>query len=191
MSFHSNIMDSLVASSFKQDATGATIFYPLGIWGRGRVLPNAEVAGRLRKTLRTTNLIIFSTAMLLAAVVATSFHRMTWGGLLLIVALTLVSGLVVNSWLFSLVRGYPTTDEPLTLREGSRAQAKAMGRNGVLVSLLCSVMFAAASMIIALADWGTGSRVMALMGIVFFGACAILNWLNLRELDTDAAVRTN
>lgn len=187
VAFASKIMTGLVESSFAQDEHGVTIFYPLGRWSRGRVLPNAEIADRLRKALRTTYWIACFVAAVVVALAATSFHGMTWGGILVIVALTLASGFAVKSWLLSLVRGFPISDRSLTLRD--------MSRTGLQVSLLCAVAFGVISMMIALAELGTASRIMALVGIVFFGACAVSNWLALQTLDpnveTDESARLN
>lgn len=181
----SRYFDSLVAPHFKEDESGRALFYPMGALSCGRVMPDATVSDRLRRTVRTSYAIMFLVWIPVIAIVSGTFHRMSWRGLMVIVGLGIVSGIAFSGWLRLLVRHHPKTDVRLTFGESARTQAKTMGRSSLLISLLCSVLFAAVSIMIALTELGTASRAMALVSIVFFGACAISNWLALRSLDRD------
>ena len=191
MSFTSSYLDSLTTHHFKVDEHGRTHFYPMGTFTSGRLLPDADAAERMRRTVCASYFIMVVTLAPVAFIAVAFFHRMSWSGLMVIVALSVVSGLCFSGWLQLLARAFPKSDGPLTLRECSQFQAKTMGRAGLTWSMMTSVVLGVASMLAVLAQPAPLSRVLALLSVTLFGACAIYCWLQLRALDSDANSRSN
>jgi|KBSMisStaDraftv2_1062788.scaffolds.fasta_scaffold11459_6 hypothetical protein len=120
--------EGLSSSSFKKDADGRTVFYPIGILGRGRLLPDLATEERIRAFLIRYYMVSLS----LIIVVVASVH---WGwGAALIPVLWLWFHLGTKL----LVAGLPSSTSRLTLKESYANSANAHGKGMLWSLLVCS-----------------------------------------------------
>lgn len=117
--------DGLTAPLFKTDAGGRALFFPAGIWSKGRLLPDAATAAALRARVRRLYVAMFLVAIPILVIVAPIVASDSW---LPVIVGGLAIGLGFNAYLFHLARDLPSTGERLTLKEAQAAQAQAMGR---------------------------------------------------------------
>ncbi len=190
MPFAFSYLDRFTARHFKEDEHGRPHFYPMGNFTSGRVLPDAVVAERMRRTVWASYLVLIAALAPAAFSAIAFFHHMSWRGMMAFVVLSVVCGLCFTGWLMLIARGGAKSDSPLGLGESSQNQAKAMGRSGLVWSMTTSVVLGVASMLVVLAQPAAMSRVVALLSVALFGACAIYCWLQLRALGTDTPSRS-
>ena len=186
MSFVFPYLDRFTARHFKEDEHGRTRFYPMGSFTSGRHLPDAVTAERMRRAVGASYLVLIVALAPVAFSAVAFFHRMSWRGLMVIVMLSVVTGACFGGWLQVLARGFPKSDSPLASRDTSQDRARSLGRNGLVWSMATSMVMGVASMLVVLAQPAAMSRVLALLSVSVFGACAIYCWLQLRALAADA-----
>ena len=189
MSFAASYVDRFTARHFNEDEHGRTHYLPMGRFTSGRLLPDAVVAERVRRTVWVSYLVLVVAIAPVAFSLVFFFHRMSWRGLMVIGALSVVSGLSCGGWLQVLARGFPKSDGSSILRDGPLSPAKTMGGSGLALSMTISMALGVASIVLVLAQPAATSRALALLSVALFGACAISCWLRLRALDTDANSR--
>ena len=154
--------EGLSGSSFKKDADGRTVFYPIGILGKGRVLPDQPTEERLRAFL--TRYYVVSLALVIVLV---AFVHWVWA-----VALVPVLWLWFYFGTRSLVARLPYSTSKLTFKESFANSAAAHGK-GVLWSLLaCSVLFVLGGVLILSLSQSREDALIGLSSIAFFGACS-------------------
>jgi len=121
----------LAGVTFKKDQLGRDVFFPFGVYGKGRVLPNAAVAARVRRRIKTA----IRTTLVVAAIMLISlffFLDITPMAALVGVVLTLPLGLASRYLLtWPLVRNLPISDEKLTSQEVHERTIAAYGRETV------------------------------------------------------------
>src|SRR2546423_6289468 len=100
--------DGLASGSLKKDGEGRTVFYPFGVLGKGRVLPDEAAEQRVRAFL-----VRYYKVSLLVIIGVGALVNWAW-------SVALVP--IFIAWFYfgsrSLVAGYPHSDSKLTLREG-------------------------------------------------------------------------
>jgi hypothetical protein len=121
--------DRLAEVTFKKDQRGRDVFFPFGAHGKGRVLPDAAAAARIRRRIKTA----IRTTLVVAAVLLISlffFFDVTpmtaLVGVMLMIALALTSRYLLT---WPLVRSLPISDEKLTSREVHERTLAAYGRD--------------------------------------------------------------
>jgi hypothetical protein len=112
----------LAVLNFKRDAEGRDLFYPFGMFGRGRILTDPETATRIRRNaavaLELTMFAIMAcfvwTVIAINGQLPTIYVGYTWAGLF--AALAVFS---VGIWFYCLkiTRGMAVSDERLTFAE--------------------------------------------------------------------------
>ena len=153
--------EGLSSSSFKKDADGRTVFYPIGILGRGRLLPDLATEERIRAFLIRYYMVSLS----LIIVVVASVH---WGwGAALIPVLWLWFHLGTKL----LVAGLPSSTSRLTLKESYANSANAHGKGMLWSLLVCSGLFVLGGVLILAQSQDTADALIGLSSIAFFGAC--------------------
>ena len=132
--------DRLAGVTFKKDQLGRDVFFPFGAHGKGRVLPSAAAAARVRRRIKTA----IRTTLVVAAVMLISlffFLDITPMAALVGVVLMLPLGLASRYLLtWPLVRSLPISDEKLTSREVHERTLAAYGRD-TLVTFLAFANF--------------------------------------------------
>jgi hypothetical protein len=154
--------DGLTNASFKKDENGNTVFFPWGVFGKGRVLDESTEA-RVRRFVSLYYKISLPLIVGVGVIVG-----WLW-------ALPLVVFLLVWFYLTtkSLVSGCPYSEGKLTLKESYISSAAGYSRFTLWLLLACSALFVAAGIFIAAVGGSTGKVVLGLLTAVFFGACGV------------------
>jgi hypothetical protein len=165
--------DGLANSAFKKDAEGRELFFPYGILGKGRVLPDAETAAAVRgKVVNFYKLVMFAGIPLAIVLV-----NLPGGGVLAAVAIGVVA--CIGTWLYfrRLTAGLAISAERLTYAEAQRSAAQGHSYLGlILLSILCLVFVIGGLFLLAVDD--TEVRLIAIACIVLFGAClCVFLWM--------------
>jgi hypothetical protein len=154
--------EGLSSSSFKKDADGRTVFYPIGVLGKGRVLPDQPTEERIRAFLTRYYMVSLSLVIVFVA-----FVHWIWA-----VALLPVLWLWFYFGTRPLVAGLPYSASKLTLKESFANSGTAHGK-GVLWSLfVCSMLFVLGGVLILSRSQNTEDALIGFSSIAFFGLCS-------------------
>ena len=153
--------DGLTNGSFKKDKNGNTVFFPWGVLGKGRVLPDesteTRVRGFVRRYYQVTLPIIIGVGVIFG-----------WAWSFLLVP-------IFGAWFYfgtqALVSGYPHSEDNLTLKEGYANSAASHNKFTLWFLFICSVLFVLAGILIATTAKSSGEMIMGLLSAAFFGAC--------------------
>jgi len=153
--------DALTSSAFKTTPDGRRLFFPYGVLGGGYLLASEQDYWRLQRQVK-----IYMIVTLVLIIGASATGNYVWAG---IIAAVLIAVYVV--WTSFATRGLAPSDERLSLTESMTTQARTHNV-GVLWALeIVSLLFVAGGIFILMVD--PASRLLALVGIGFFGMCAI------------------
>jgi hypothetical protein len=125
----------------KTDAHGRRVFFPFGMMGRGRVLPDQLTEQRLRRFLTVSTILVIVVSIILSRVV--NF----WSGLVL----AIVGAGAIQAYLYVQIRGFPISDTRLTYADVSRSTRKAL-----FVLALIGAVFTACSFAVLILVPNTG-----------------------------------
>jgi hypothetical protein len=154
--------EGLTNSSFKKDKDGNTIFFPWGVLGKGRVLPDEPTETRVRVFISRYYKVSLATIIGLGVIVG-----WTWSFLLVPIFV---------AWFYfgskSLVSGYPYSEDKLTLKEGYTSSAAGHNKVTLWLLFIFSILFVLAGIFIASMATSSGQIALGLLGTIFFGACS-------------------
>lgn len=182
MSIISRYLDGLVDPMFSTDDQGRRTFYPFGVLGRGRILPDAARAEALRRRARIVTGCVF--AIIIPAIAISGSTGWTLNSFAVLMICAVAVGLAQSLYLRSLVSDLPVSETRLKLASAWRAQASSLGRGWLRALFGVSAIFVVTGLAIAIFD-----RDMILLGlasVAMFGPCAVLFWRQLRSLDNTA-----
>jgi hypothetical protein len=162
MGYFAGIADA----SFKQDSSGNHIFYPWGVLGKGRVLPDEA-----SKTKLKIFLIRYYQAVLPIGILLGIF-RLWLPAILVLGLLTLGFYLYVNH----LTKGCPICTEKLTLKESYKNSAQSHNTLMLRLMLVTSLLFVLGGMWLFI----KGRLFIGLGSVVFFGLCSAVFILMLK-----------
>jgi hypothetical protein len=153
--------DAVASGSFKKNAEGRTVFYPLGIFGAGRIVPTIADELLLRKTLvRHLQVMVFVTPPLAIA--------SPWLVLLLIPV-----GVGFEIWIRRATSEWERTATRLGLRESLIAQAKRHSVPTLWLMLFGSLILMVGSTL-AFVRGNPRDLVIGTVGVVFCGLCGFV-----------------
>ena len=160
--------DGLTNASFRKDAQGRDVFYPYGSRGRGRIIPDAETADRLRTSIKRLYILLLALIPLLLAIVRLAHDSVLYLLLLVLAVTALTAGYVQH-----LTRGLPYSEERLTYRESLQNSLRGHSRLSLILLAIVSALFVAlGGFILSLAP--AQNFWLALLLIVFFGLCLLV-----------------
>src|SRR3954469_20648308 len=164
--------DGLANSTFKKDAQGRDLFYPNGMLGKGRIIPDAETAAKLRdKVVQFYKLFMFGGLPAIVILVNVP------GGIPILVAVGVIA--TVGTWFFfrSLARDLPVSDERLGYREAQRNAARGHSYFGLVMLAVISFFMTAMGFFVLM----IGDQEVFWIGFgctLLFGAClALFIWM--------------
>jgi hypothetical protein len=186
MRFFTRYFDSLTDPLFKQDADGRHVFFPAGVLAGGRALPDAAAAEVLRRRVRAAYIGFFCVVIPIAGGAAGLAGQTDWR---VATAFGLVAGLLMWGYMLFLARGLPRSDARLSIREAQQVQSRALGRGWIKTLLVTASVLVLGGLATVLMEAGS-ARLTGLFAAIFFGACAVVFWRQLRMLGSrDAAAR--
>ena len=160
--------DGLANSSFKKDAEGRDLFFPHGMLGKGRILPDAETAAALRgQIVNFYKLLMFGGIPLMVVAIGLPGGKTV----VLIAAVILCFGAWL--WLRQLSKDYPIADERLTYGEAQRNAARGHSYIGLILLSVVSWLFVVGGFLLLAVD-DTEVRLVAVACIILFGAALCL-----------------
>lgn len=174
----SRYFDSLTAPMFKTDEAGRHLFFPAGIWSKGRIVGDAAASERLKARIRKAYMLLFLVAIPLTVIVALSVPGAS--GWPFYIGVGAVVGIIFNIVVFSLARGMEKTDARMTMKDAYSAQAKALGTGWLKALAIGSGILAAGGGAMAVFATGTERRD-GLIALVLFSACLVLFVMQLRK----------
>jgi len=153
--------DGLTNGSFKKDKNGNSVFFPWGVLGKGRVLPDEstemKVRGFVHRYYQVTLPIVIGVGVIFG-----------WLWSFLLVPL-------VGAWFYfgikPLVSGCPYSVDKLTLKEGYANSAASHNKFTLWLLFICSALFVLAGIFIASVAKSSGQMIFGLSSAAFFGAC--------------------
>jgi hypothetical protein len=174
--------DGLANGSFKKDAAGRDLVFIGGIFGKGRVLPDAETAAALRaRFINFYKLLMFGGIPIMIVLVNLP------GGIPIVVAAAAV--LSIGTWFYfrRLVRDLPVAEERLSSREAYRNAARGHSYLGLVMLTLIGLAFVAVGSFLLSVD-ETEARWAGLACVLFFGACTgLFVWMIILKKRTPPA----
>lgn len=153
--------EGLAAAAFKKGAGGQTLYYPWGIFGKGRILPDDDTERRARAFLIRYYKISLPASVVLALVLG-----LKWA---------LVAGVLATAGFHMankrLVGHLPCSAERLTLKEGYRNSAARHRASTLWLLLAASVVLGLVGIYLAVVAKTAAARHVAISGIAVFGLC--------------------
>jgi hypothetical protein len=155
--------DALTSSRFKKDQSGRSVFYPWGIFGKGRVLPDEETENRVRGFVRRYYMI--SLPVIIIAGVTIGF-----------VSAFVLAPILIVWYQFeskALIAGCSVSDDKLTLKESFANQAKVHNKKFLWLCLILSIPFVAVGLLMFIHSASAYDRLMGAFLFLFFGVSAV------------------
>lgn len=153
--------DGLVSGSFKKDETGQTVFFPYGVFGRGKLAPSEDAAQSLKSGLKIYYMIALPVIIVVSIL----------AGFLMSLGAAAALMVVYEVWVRAKTSGWARSRARLTYAESTTNSANALGKGLLILLLVCSLVFVVAGAAIAITR--PEARLVGLLSTVFFGACAL------------------
>jgi hypothetical protein len=155
--------DGMASALFKRDESGGTVFYPWGVLGKGRLLPDEEAEKRVFRFVK----LYFQISLVLVIGVGALFHEWYYAVLLPILLI----------WYYlqckALVSAYPVSQSKLTIKQANTGAAAGFGKPVLWALFAGSALFVAAALWMTVSSQAFDQRAIGFLGVLFFGACAI------------------
>jgi len=165
--------DGLVNAAFKTDRHGDTVFYPWGVFGRGRVLKEPAVAAAAKLFLRRYyQFTLCAVAVLSAVVVNRSVGMPVKIGVLVAYFVIFLGWFFVGSRRFT--SGAEYSDERLSMRESQANTAANMSRGMLWGFVVLSCLFTAAGVWMISARSSTFNVAAGWTTVVIFPLCGLV-----------------
>jgi hypothetical protein len=162
-------LDALTANSFKKDASGQTVFYPWGLFGKGYILPDLETENKAR-----TFFIRFHTVCLISFLPAIVLY-VSIGWIYIFVLVPILAWYYFGSRV--LIAQCSVSDRKLTLKEAFlTGPTKLLGTKTLWMLLIVSILFAAHGLSMVLRGWFIGA-----LGCLVFGLWAAMLGYMIKE----------
>lgn len=153
--------DGLADAAFKEDEQGNALFYPFGIFGKGRVIPNEKEKQSLRTILKRYYQILLPLIILLSVI---GLWKLT-------ISFALISLIPFYWLLFRRIRNFEITKSTLTFKESSKNSARSHNKITLWLLFIVSLLFVLMGIFILAA--GSKSWLLGMLCTIFFGLCAL------------------
>ncbi len=152
--------DGLTDAAFKEDEQGNSVFYPFGILGKGKVIPNVEAKQSIRNLLKRYYQIFFPIMVLTGIIVG-----WVWA-----FAVAICSMVPLYVLIFQKTKNYEVATSSLKFSESARNSARSHNRGTLWVLFLTSIVFTLGGVLMAVVE--SESRIVGGLCAVFFGLCS-------------------
>ena len=153
--------DALTSSSFKTAPDGTKLFFPWGTLGSGYSIASEQDFLRLRRQIK-----IYLTVSLVLIVISNPLlgYLNTFAIAVILIGFYLV-------WMRYALRGLKKSSEKLSLQESMTSQALAHNLTTLWLLQFAAVAFVVIGIVMLFTS--SGSRLIGLLAILFFGVCGI------------------
>lgn len=152
--------DGLTDGAFKEDDEGNSIFYPFGILGKGRVIPNKDEKEKLRNILKRYYQVFLPLFLLIGIIVG-----WFWAS-----AVGLATLLPLYFLIFKMTKNYQLATSSLKFSESTRNSARSHKKATLWALFLGSILLAMAGVLMLIMD--PESRLIGVSCVLFFGLCS-------------------
>ena len=163
--------DGLTDAAFKKDRFGNTVFYPWGVFGRGRILPDEQSIGNVRQFLRGYYQALFCVVIPLG--IMTTIKSIS---IPVKVASYVAFGIGFTAWFIiksrKLTAGTEFSDESLSLRESYSNSAAGHNRATLWGLFGLSCLFVAAGVWMVLRNQSQREVYLGAASVAVSGLCA-------------------
>jgi hypothetical protein len=169
----SKYFNCLTEASFKKDNDGNTLFFPWGIYGKGRIITDELIKRKVRSFIGIYHIVSFS-----ASIFTVIF--LGWAWLFLLVPVSIVW---FHLAIKSLLSGCRYSEVKLSFRESLTKSAKMFNKFTLWLLLLGSFLFVVTGIIVLIIAKSTSDLLVGISSIIVFGTCTILYayMLNLKK----------
>ncbi|WP_129557242.1 hypothetical protein [Azospirillum baldaniorum] len=168
-----SFFDNFADPYFKTGVTGQRIYYPFGIFGRGRILEEEAEERRLRAIIKFA---FIASVAVYAVLFSASFSF--W------VRMPALCGVVVVQYAshYMPVRTHRVSAERMSLVESWLISARGIGRRTLWVLFFLSVLMTVVGVFVTfVGEGGIWDRLTLLLGAAFFGACSLVYLWMIRQ----------
>ncbi len=171
-----SLQDALTAPLFKREDDGRTVMFPMGVWGRGYVVPDDATAQRMRRTLMWLMISAGLVGGFGSQIMAWLFGPpASWNPAAWAAAAGALAVVSAGYWLFTarLVRDLAPSSDRLGLIEALKTQAEAMPGWYLWLAAICAVLMLAGSAYWAIAGSTISNHLLGIGGVGLFGAATL------------------
>lgn len=155
--------DGMARAIFKRDESSRTVFYPWGVLGKGRLLPDEAAEMKVFRFVKLFYQVSF------ALLVLPSAFFSLWYSVALLPVLLIWHYLQCEA----LVSTYPVSQSKLTIKQANTGAAAGFGKPSLWGSFGGSALFVAAGLWMTVSSQAFDQRAVGFLGVLFFGAVAI------------------
>ncbi|WP_349597019.1 hypothetical protein [Azospirillum argentinense] len=170
------LLDSMAEATIKTSATGQRLYFPFGMFGRARIVPNEQEENKI-KTFAKRSVVFGSISGLILIMLKSSFLTV-----LIAILLGLIMQIFVN---YIMVRKYMVSDERMTWADATRMSVRKSDRRSLWVFFGLSLVMTLLSVFIAFANFAMKrdiwDKITLLSGVAFFGAGALFFLWMIRQ----------
>jgi hypothetical protein len=155
--------DGMASALFKKDEDGGTVFYPWGVLGKGRLLPDEAAERRVSRFVKVYN----QTSLVLIIGVVLFFQW--WYSAVLLPILYIWYYLQCEA----LVSTYPVSHSKLTIKQANAGAAVGFGKPVLRLLVVGSASLVTAALWMTVSSQTIDQTAIGFLGVLFFGAGAI------------------
>lgn len=167
------LLDSMAEATIKTSATGQRLYFPFGMFGRARIVPNEQEENKI-KVLAKRSIVAGSISSILLLTLKPSASA---------VLILIFLGLIVQIFAsYIMARKYIISDERMTWAEATRISVRKSDRRSLWVFFGLGVVMTALGVFATFAVFAMKDdlwdKITALCGVAFFGAGTLfLLWM--------------
>ena len=155
--------DGMARALFKKDESGSTVFYPWGVFGKGRLLPDEAAENRVFRFVK----LYYQISLVMLVGLGAIFDF--WYYFAVLVPILFI-------WYYlqckTLVLTYPQSHSKLTIKQANIGAATGFGDLLLWAVLIGSALFVVAALWVTVSSRSFDQRAIGFLGVLFFGACA-------------------
>lgn len=154
--------EGMARAIFKRDESGSTVFYPWGVLGKGRLLPDEAAEKRVFRFVK-----LYYQISLVLLIGLGAFFDLWYSAVLLP---------ILFIWYYlqckALVSMYPVSHSKLTIKQANTGAAAGFGKPVLWALFIGSALFVAAALWLTVSSQSFDQRAIGFLGVLLFGACA-------------------
>ncbi|WP_353861214.1 hypothetical protein [Azospirillum formosense] len=170
------LLDSMAEATIKTSATGQRLYFPFGMFGRARIVPNEQEENKIKAFAKRS--VVFGS---ISGLILFMLKPSLLAGLI-VIFLGLIIQIFVN---YMMVRKYMLSDERMTWADATRISVRKSDRRSLWVFFGLSVVMTLLGLFVAFATFAMKrdiwDMISLLSGVAFFGAGALLFLWMIRQ----------
>ena len=162
--------EGLTNGLFKKDQKDNTVFFPWGVLGKGRILPNESAEVKVRAFVSLYYKVSLPTIIGVSVI---------FGG-----TATFLLVPIFLAWSYfglkSLISKYPYSEEKLTIKDSYRNSASGHQKGMLWVLFICSMLFVVTGLFLATVATAFSPKAIGVLLAIIFGMCSAALWFMIK-----------